>query len=118
MSCPQFVVQCFAVRTAAHLLHLSSKSYAQHVALGDFYDSLTSLTDKYAEVYMGLEDQVMNWPAPATVERKNPVILLEDFLELVQDEMVEDKTCQSLTNILAEMEELTAQTLYKLRNLK
>lgn len=118
MSCPQFIVQCLAVRTSAHLLHLSSKSYAQHVALGDFYDTLIDLTDKYAEVYMGLEGQVTSWPAPATVERKDPIVLLEDFLELVQEEQAEDTESEALKNILAELEELTAQSLYKLRFLK
>lgn len=118
MSCPSFIVQSFAVRTSAHLLHLSTKSYAQHVALGDFYDALLDLTDKYAEVYMGLEGQITSWPGPATVERKDPVALLEDYLDLVQAEAAEDHDSEALANILAELEELTARTLYKLRFLK
>ena len=60
--CPKFIAESLAVRTAAHLLHLSSRSYAQHNALGDFYEALTDLADKYAEVYMGLETQVTTWP--------------------------------------------------------
>lgn len=32
MSCPQFIAESMALRTAAHLAHLSSESYAQHVA--------------------------------------------------------------------------------------
>lgn len=118
MSCPSFIVQCFAVRTQAHLFHLSSRSYAQHVALGDFYDALTGLTDKYAEVYMGLESQITSWPVPATVSKTGPIDLIDDFLELVQAEQAEDSGSQALMNILAEMEELTAQTLYKMRFLK
>jgi hypothetical protein len=107
------------VRTQAHLFHFSSTSYAQHVALGDFYDALTGLVDKYAEVYMGLSSRITGWPGPATVERKDPITLLEDYLELVKDEFTEDEhESQALLNILAELEELTAQTLYKLRNLK
>ena len=39
-------------------------------------------------------------------------------LEDVRDEQGEDKKSQALQNILAEIEELTAQTLYKLENLK
>ncbi len=118
MSCQSFIVQCLAVRTAAHLMHLSSKSYAQHVALSDFYDGLLTLTDKYAEVYMGLGSQITSWPAPASTERHDPITLLEDFLELVQAEFADDSDSQALTNILAELEELTAQSLYKLRFLK
>lgn len=118
MSCPQFIVQCLAVRTSAHLLHLSTKSYAHHVALGDFYDTLIDLTDKYAEVYMGLNGQVTSWPSPTSLGTHNPVSLLEDFLELVQEEQAEDTESEALKNILAELEELTAQSLYKLRFLK
>ena len=117
MSCPEFIVQSFAVRTAAHLLHLSSKSYAQHVALGDFYEALSDLTDKYAEVYMGLENQVTSWPSK-TPPLGAPVEVLSAYLLSVRKEQKEDNDSQALLNILAEMEELTAQTLYKLRFLK
>jgi hypothetical protein len=106
-----------AVRTAAHMMHLSAPSYARHIALNEFYDGLLDLADEYAEVYMGLEAQVKSWPAPMPVERTDPVILLEDFLELVEEE-AEDSDSQALLNALAGMEELTARTLYKLRNLK
>ena len=118
MSCPQFIVQSLAVRTSAHLLHLISNSYAQHVALGDFYGTLTDLVDKYAEVYQGLDGKIASWPAQATVERKDPIVLVEDYLELVQAEQADDHDSEALANILAELEELTAQTLYKLRFLK
>ena len=117
MSCPDFIAQSLAVRTSAHLLHLSSTSYAQHVALGDFYSALTDLVDKYAEVYMGLNDQVKEWPQ-ASAYAKTPIALLSDYLLKVRKEQKEDNDSQALLNILAELEELTAQTLYKLRFLK
>jgi hypothetical protein len=106
-----------AVRTAAHFLHLSSSSYAQHVALGDFYTALTDLIDKYAEVYMGLEDQIKSWPS-GTLPSGSPVSVLSDYLLSVRKEQKEDNDSQALLNILAELEELTAQTLYKLKFLK
>ena len=118
MSCPEFIVQSFAVRTSAHLLHLSSRSYAQHTALNEFYTEMLDLADRYAEVYMGLEGVINTWPASSTVERKDPVTLLEDYLELVQAEQAEDHDSEALANMLAELEELTAQALYKLRFLK
>ena len=119
MNCTKFIAESFALRTSIHFAHLSTKSYAQHVALGDFYTDLLDLTDKYAEVYMGLEGQppLSRWPevCPATTD---PIPLLEDYLELLKEEFEEDSEHQSLMNILAEIEELTARTLYKLRNLK
>lgn len=118
-SCPAFVAECFALRTAVHFAHLSSKSYAEHIALNEFYDGILELTDKYAEVYMGLTKQVpvSGWPA-TELPTGTPVAMLEEFLEDIAEEEDEDSDHQSLLNILAEMEELTAQTLYKLKNLK
>lgn len=118
-SCPKFVAECFALRTAIHFAHLSSKSYSEHIALNEFYDTLLTLTDKYAEVYMGFEGQVpfSKWPA-VDLPTGSPITMLEEFLEDIGEEEDEDSDRQSLLNILAEMEELTAQTLYKLRNLK
>ena len=63
MSTPaEFIARAFAVRTAAHLAHLRSRSYAEHVALGGFYDALIGLVDSYAEAHQGLfgliEDEI------------------------------------------------------------
>lgn len=118
-SCPQFVSNSFAVRTAAHLAHLSSRSYAQHVALGDFYDALVPLVDKYAEVYTGLEGKIPTYPKVPPPDHSDPIALVSTYLTLVKAEAKEDaKGSQALLNILAELEELTAQTLYKLKFLK
>ena len=117
MSCPEFIARSFAVRTAAHLLHLRSNSYSQHVALGDFYEALTDKVDTYAEVYMGLEGQIKSFPSIAPTDDE-PVDLLESYLDRVREEQQEDADSQALMNILAEIEELTARTLYKLRFLK
>lgn len=118
MSCPDFIAQSLAVRTAAHLAHLTSTSYAQHVALAGFYDGLLALIDKYAEVYTGLEQKIPRYPS-VTPPQDMPAKLLSDYLLRVRKEIREDgEGSQALLNILAELEELTAQTLYKLRFLK
>lgn len=119
MSCPRFIVETLAVRTAAHLAHLSSRSYAQHAALGDFYDALVPLVDKYAEVYTGLEGKIPTYPKVSPPDHSDPLALVEVYLGVVKAETREDaKGSQALLNILAELEELTAQTLYKLKFLK
>lgn len=64
MSTPaEFIARAFAVRTAAHLAHLQSRSYAEHVALGGFYDPLVDLVDSYAEAYQGLFGLIEDYPA-------------------------------------------------------
>lgn len=43
----------FAARDAAHVLHLRTRSFAAHLALGDLYDALVDLADTLAEGYQG-----------------------------------------------------------------
>lgn len=118
MSAPKFIADSFAVRTAAHLAHLTTRSYAEHVALGEFYVGLTDLVDKYAEVYMGLAAKIPSFPSVAP-SQDPPKVLLSDYALLIRAEQrAGDESSQALLNILAEIEELTAQALYKVRFLK
>lgn len=117
MNCPAFIAKSFAVRTATHLLHLASTSYAQHVALNEFYDALTPMVDSYAEICMGLEGRITKFPAVLLPGGK-PEDVLEGYLLVVQDEMEEDAASQALLNVLAGIEEITARAIYKITNLK
>lgn len=117
MSCPQFIADSMALRTAAHLAHLSSESYSEHVALGGFYDDLLPLVDQYAEVYMGTEGRIASFPA-AEMPSGRPIVFLTAYLDKIDAEMAEDGKNQALANILAELQALTSQTVYKLRYLK
>jgi len=118
MTCPAFIAQSFAVRTAAHLLHLSTTSYAQHVALNSFYDGLVPLIDAYAETYQGAHGLIKSYPSK-TPPTDSALALLEDYMDLVKEEQEEDEDrSEALSNILAEIEQLAATTVYKLRFLK
>lgn len=117
MSCPQFIAESMALRTAAHLAHLSSESYAQHVALGDFYSALIDLVDQYAEVYMGTDGRIKSFP-PVTPPAGNLISHLTAYLDTVAAEQAEDGENRALGNILDEIQALTAQTIYKLRYLR
>jgi len=116
MSCPAFVAQSLAVRTATHLLHLTTTSYAQHKALQDFYEGLVDLTDRYAEAHMA-EAGIVRFPAvkPPVGEA---VEVLTEYLADVREELAEDGSNKTKETILSEIEELTLSALYKLKNLK
>ena len=45
----QFVSTLFASRTQAHIFHLQTPSFAQHSALGTYYDEIIDLTDSFIE---------------------------------------------------------------------
>ena len=86
------------------------------MALDGFYTGLLPLVDSYAEVYTGLEGKIPKYPLVKGLDYSDPVELVEDYLALIQEESKDDEhESQALLNILAELEELTAQTLYKLK---
>ena len=116
----QLIARTLAVRTAAHLAHLQTSSYAQHVALGDFYSSIIDTMDEYAEVYMGLfgMDDVQDVPEVA-IPAQRPLVFLTTFHEWLSENYEacsRGETC--LKNLLDEMKATTARTMYKLRFLK
>jgi len=118
MSCPVFIAESFAVRTSAHMLHLTSQSYAEHVALGSFYEDLVGFVDAYAEAYQGLNGRIAKFPSVTPDQTDDPIELLEEYLEAVQAEEKVVRNSQALLNIMVDIEQLTASTLYKLKFLK
>jgi hypothetical protein len=112
-----FFGNLMAVRQNAHILHLASKSYAEHKALGSFYEALVDLTDTLIETYQGQYglitiEQVINKDKDA-----------EAFLNKAAEEFVDahdlfDKKDTHLHNIIDEIVALTYQTHYKVKHLK
>lgn len=49
----QVALQGLAMSLQAHVWHWQTKSYAAHVALGDFYGTIRDSADAVAEQYMG-----------------------------------------------------------------
>lgn len=104
------------MRDKAHLMHLKTQSYAQHVALGDFYESLLGLTDNVIESYQGIYGLQDIKIEPFT-ELQDPVSELQKFyteVESLKGNYAESWIVNEIDNISA----LTAKTLYKLRFLK
>jgi len=49
----QLIAKVFMARNNTHIAHWKTKSYAEHVALGDFYDKVIDLVDSLVECYQG-----------------------------------------------------------------
>lgn len=47
------IAQLFQARDIAHRLHLNTRSFAAHMALGELYGALVELADDLAESYQG-----------------------------------------------------------------
>ena len=113
------VAVLFTSRDQAHRAHLLAKSYAQHVALGEFYDAVVDLADSLAEATMGTYGAFTEIPVEPPA-RGAIDAALEAHLNKIEDLRAAfgGKACDHpIENLLDEVGALFAQTLYKLRNL-
>ena len=112
-----FVSALLHSSTAAHFLHLSTKSYAEHKALGHYYDDILDLADSYAETYQGHYGVI---PITAYIDdfkvQKDAKVYVKGLLKFAQGMREELPDDPDLTNIHDEMVGLIAATLYKLEN--
>lgn len=110
------VQKMFEARQVTHNCHLKTKSFAEHEALGGFYEGVLGLVDEFVESYQGqyglLEDCELKVEAVS-----NPVQYLEDCAKLFalgRDELKD----AHLQNLIDEVVALTYRTVYKLKFLK
>ena len=100
----------FADADAAHRAHLATQSYAQHVALGDFYEEAREKVDKLVENMIALD-----LPAPEPDEANMLTHLESRYVELAGGR---DELCQGATvleNIFDELLQVYTRAIYKLK---
>lgn len=113
----ELVEKVFATRDAVHSGHWKTKSYSEHVALGDLYDGIVDKIDGIVEMYQGafgLIDPVESKP----VVGKDIVRHLTDEAKWINDnrEAISGDIC-AIENALDDLAGLYYRTLYKLKNL-
>ena len=115
----ELVMRCFHARTTAHVLHLKALSYAQHVALSEFYDGIIPLADSFAEKYQGQYGLIEAFP-PRYAPEPSGVTLMENLADWISENRYKvcDKTETYLQNIIDEIVALVYETKYKLTFLK
>ena len=111
----EFLLVLLHSATNTHLLHWQSKSYAEHQALGAFYEEIPDLVDELAETMMGKYDTTAEFPvmyhAPAETA-KEELEALKDYVDQARQAMPQDSEIQ---NIIDEIAQLIDSTLYLLR---
>lgn len=118
MKVAEFISMTMALRTAAHLAHLKTRSYAAHMALQEFYEGVIELLDSYAETYQGLFAVLEQYP-DTPVPSQDPLMFIVDYADWLRsnkDALASGET--ALANIIDEMIALSGRTIYKLRTLK
>lgn len=117
--CAELIARCFDARTVAHLAHLRTRSYAEHMALGEFYDAIGEAADKFAECHMGVEGLITSYPAikpDLTVSAMDYLTDLHDWVTKHRTVCADGST--ELANLIDEILAVIDRTFYKLRFLK
>ena len=117
MKCADFVGMLFLARDVAHSVHLNTRSFSKHMALGTFYDEIVDLADKFAEAYQGKHGLI----GPISLMNARKTSNITEFLQDQVDEIekvryeVCDKTETALQNIIDEIVAVYLSTIYKLK---
>ena len=111
----QLIEKLFRARNAAHIEHWKTGSYAQHKALGNYYEDVIGLLDEFVEAYQGTFGLVSD------VKGQEPDVaqlIHDDIIWLNENRGKLAKGVPALENILDEITALHMKTLYKLENLR
>lgn len=114
----EFVLTMFHAATNTHLLHLKSKSYAEHIALGEFYTALPGLVDVVAESIQGLYEELIEYPVDYYPPMDNALDELRSLKDYVKEERQELPQDSEIQNSIDAIADLIDSTIYKLKFLR
>jgi hypothetical protein len=117
MSCADIIGHLFLARDVTHSVHLNTRSYAKHKALGKFYENIIGLADDLAESFQGRHGLIGPITLHSAKKTNNVVEFLEDSLKDVEDMRYKvcDKDDTAIQNIIDSIVDLYLSTLYKLK---
>lgn len=114
MNCGEFLSSLFEITVNAHIAHLQTRSFAEHKALNELYDTLEDQLDAYAEAYQGEYGIVKGYKDFKLSEGADMISYLEkksDEIEKYRGMLSEGYLQQLVDNIL----ETIKTTIYKLK---
>ena len=102
--------------TCAHLQHWQTRSYANHKALGKYYEAIPDLVDTLIESYMGKYGPIGEFEEEFEIE-KDPVRYFKALQKYVAENRKHLPKDSELQNTIDEITNLIDSTLYKLQQL-
>jgi hypothetical protein len=120
MGKPNIIVEIcsklFQSRDIIHLAHLKATSYAQHIALNEYYDGILDFVDNLVETAQGCEQKLLDISIPASKaeEPLSYLLKLKEYICSSRDKL----EYEFQKNIIDEVTALIASTCYKLKFLK
>lgn len=111
----EFILFLLHSATNAHLLHLRSRNYAEHMALAAFYEAIPGLADDLAESIQGMEQKLIEYPVDYYEPADNAldeILALDEYVRSNRDKLPDSSEIQ---NKIDEIQELINSTAYKLK---
>ena len=112
----------FHAHTQTKVFHLQTRSFAAHLALGDFYDAIIDLTDSLVESLQGKHQELIVGYQTYELMNYVPETSVEFFLairdQLAEYRMQVEADCPEIANLVDEITTLINSTVYKLTFLK
>ena len=113
----QVIMALFHSATNAHILHLQTKSYAEHVALGAYYEGIVAPVDTLVETMQGKGDIIRGYPLENSEFNESMTPL--NYITKIRDMFVQNRSSfpsdSNIQNTLDTIMDLIESTLYKLR---
>lgn len=103
--------------TNTHILHWQTKSFSEHMALGEFYNEMQDLVDELVEAYQGKYGIIEGFTNNFEVASK-PLEYLVSLSDEVKQYRAAFPQDSELQNLVDEIAALIDTTVYKLRFLK
>lgn len=103
--------------TNTHILHWQTKSFSEHMALGEFYNEMQDLVDELVEAYQGKYGIIEGFTNDFEVA-SNPLEYLVSLSDEVKQYRAAFPQDSELQNLVDEIAALIDSTVYKLRFLK
>lgn len=113
----EFVGTMLHSATVTHFMHLQTKSYAAHMALGAYYDEIVDLVDGLAESIQGKYGIIEGYGPAFAVPAVEPVAYLKSLMEYVDEKREEMPADSEVQNEIDTICTLINSIVYKLENL-
>lgn len=114
----ELVTRVFTRRDQAHLAHWATQSYAEHVALDEFYNGVVGALDDIVENFQGCFKPIGRVNIPAFSTPKDVLTELKDDVKWITSHRSDiAKDIQHLENLIDNLTAVYTKTIYKLDNL-
>ena len=116
----ELLITLLNAATIGHVLHLRSRSYAEHKALQGFYQGLPDLVDGVVEAWQGRNGELVEYPDQMVeLSEHDDALVFVMYIKMVLEENRGVLGGASeIQNLVDGIAELIDSTLYKLTFLK